>query len=100
MLGAYICQQCYLHGETHTQLISTLKLTVAGQDINFVDLISVHIALDKKYTQSHCLCIRGSEISSLGLVVFKIYELFESRNELKQIGNWKQASILNSSVDY
>ena len=56
MLGAYICQQCYLHGKTHTQLISTLKLTVAAQDINFVDLISVHIALDKKYTQSHCLC--------------------------------------------
>ena len=62
--------------EKHAQLISTLKLTVAGQDINFVDSISVHIALDKKYTQSHCLCIRGSEISSLGLVVFKIYELF------------------------
>ena len=86
--------------EKHAQLISTLKLTVAGQDINFVDLISVHIALDKKYTQSHWLCTMGSEISSLGLVVFKIYELFESRNELKQIGNWKQASILNSSVDY
>jgi len=51
MLGTYICQQCYLHGKTQTQLISTLKLTVAGQDINFVDLISLHIALDKKYTQ-------------------------------------------------
>lgn len=86
---------------THIAYISILKLTVAGQDISFADLISVHVALDKKkYTQSHCLWIRRSEISSLGLVVFKIFELFEPRNELKQIGNWKQASILNSSVDY